>query len=276
MSILPYGYKMNNGQIIIHSEQADVIRKIFSLRQDKVSSNRIADNLNENRLWKRSGLKWYHHDIIKILKDGRYCGETDFPRIISQKIYEKSHEIILNKKPDRWVNEFVKVVDSYSGKDMQLYDRTWKVPAFHHYAYFDKCSVINHATLQKTLSLVIRRIMNNTKELMLKTEEIAPSIKTKTIDKVLGEIRGKTEDQYVVRETLSKAQSIYDSVKETTRVNINEVILQIINRNDEPMKILKRIISKVIVWDEQIEVFFTSNQVIRLQYTRGRKENYDQ
>ncbi len=276
MSILPYGYKMNNGQIIIHPEQADVVRKIFSMRQDKMSSNRIANHLNETKLLKRSGLRWHHHDITKILKDGRYCGEADFPRIISQMIYEKSQGIILNRKSDRWINEFVKVVDGYSGRVMQLYNRTWKIPAFHHYAYFDKCSVIDHETLLKTLSLVIRRVINNPKELMLKTEEIVPSIKTKTINKVLDEIRGKTEDQYVTRETLNKTQSMYDSINEKTRVDINGEILQIINGNDDPIKNIKKITSKVIVWDDQIEVFLTSNQVIRMQYAGERKENYDQ
>lgn len=274
MTLIPYGYKMNNGQIIVHSEHAEVIRTIFSLRLDKVSSNAIANYLNEHELWKRSGLRWYHRDISKILNDGRYCGQLDYPRIISEKIYDEIRKIKINQKPRRWINEFVKVVDGYSGREMQLYDGTWKIPAFQHYEYFDKCAVISDEILVSTLKLLVRRIKHNPNELILKCHEIVPNTKVKTLDKILGEVRGKIEDQYVIRETLNKVQSIYDLVNATERVDVNSMILRTINSNSELISILRKIISKVIVWDEFIEVLLISNQVIKMPYIEERKEYY--
>ena len=274
MMLIPYGYKMNNGQIIVHSKHAEVIRTIFSLRLEKFSSNAIANHLNEHELWKRSGLSWYHRDISKILNDGRYCGQLDYPRIISQKIYDEVRKIKISQKPQRWINEFVKVVDGYSGREMQLYDGTWKIPAFQHYEYFDKCAVINHEILVNTLKLLIRRINHNPDELILKCHEIVPNTKVKTLYRILGEIRGEVEDQYVIRETLNKAQSIYDLAKAAERVDVNTTILGTINSNSEVTYLLRKVISKVIVWDEHIEVFLISNQVINIPYIEERKEDH--
>ena len=274
MTLIPYGYKMNNGQIIVHSEHAEVIRKIFSLRLNRVSSNAIANYLNEHKLWKSSGLSWYHHDVSKILKDGRYCGENDYPRIISQKTFDETQKIMINQKTHRWVNEFVKVVDGYSGREMQLYDDTWKIPAFQHYEYYDKCTVVNHEILMSTLKIFLRRIKHNPNELILKCHEIVPNTKIRTIDTILGEIRGKAEDRYVISETLKKAQSNYDLANATERVDVNTTILGTINSNSELLSILRKIISKVIVWDEYIEAFLISNQVINIPYIEERKEDY--
>lgn len=274
MTLIPYGYKMNNGQIIVHSEHAEVIRKIFSLRLDRVSSNAIANHLNEHELWKRSGLRWYHHDISMILKNERYCGKLDYPRIISQKTYDEVRKIKISQKPQRWINEFVKVVDGYTGREMQLYDGTWKIPAFQHYEYFDKCAVISDEIFVSTLKLLVQRIKHNPNELILKCHEIVPNTKVKTLDRILGEIRGEVEDQYVIRETLNKSQSIYDLVKAAERVDVNTMILGTINSNSEGISSLRKIISKVIVWDEHIEVFLISNQVIRIPYIEERKKDY--
>lgn len=88
---LPYGYRRSEGELIIDSEAADVVRKIFDMKDLRITQVQIADNLNSEGILSPKGKRWTQSVISKILskrdiyngaiRNGNVNGVT-WPRII--------------------------------------------------------------------------------------------------------------------------------------------------------------------------------------------------
>lgn len=64
----PFGYKIENGQLIVNEEEAEVVREIFSMR-DTMPMIRIAEVLNDNGMKTRTGGHFYASSIKAILEN---------------------------------------------------------------------------------------------------------------------------------------------------------------------------------------------------------------
>lgn len=82
-----YGYSLCNGKITINEEEANVVRRIFSLFLNGMGKQRIANLLNSegvpNRYYNH---KWYASTIRYILTNERYIGDS-----LLQKKYTTDH-----------------------------------------------------------------------------------------------------------------------------------------------------------------------------------------
>ena len=117
----PYGYKNENGEMIIIPEQAEIVRKIFADTLSGKSSHTIAKELNEQGAVSKRGGKWTSGTIVSILHNEKYTGDAIFQKtytdsrfnrhinhgecdrylfqghheaIISHEIYEKANEVM--------------------------------------------------------------------------------------------------------------------------------------------------------------------------------------
>lgn len=117
----PYGYKNENGEMLIVSEQAEIVRKIFADTLSGKSSHTIAKELNEQGAVSKRGGKWTSGTIVSILHNEKYTGDAIFQKtytdsrfnrhvnhgecdrylfqghheaIISHEIYEKANEVM--------------------------------------------------------------------------------------------------------------------------------------------------------------------------------------
>ena len=117
----PYGYKNENGEMIIIPEQAEIVRKIFADTLLGESSHTIAKELNEQGAVSKRGGKWTSGTIVSILHNEKYTGDAIFQKtytdsrfnrhvnhgecdrylfqghheaIISHEIYEKANEVM--------------------------------------------------------------------------------------------------------------------------------------------------------------------------------------
>ena len=72
----PYGYKIVNREIIIDTEQALVVRKIFQWYLDGSSKNQIAQRLNEAGILSSQSKPWRNGGIHYILTNERYIGDS--------------------------------------------------------------------------------------------------------------------------------------------------------------------------------------------------------
>ena len=88
---LPYGYVLNNGEIVIHEEKADVIRNIFEYYLAGASLGKIVDMLFAKGISSPTGnLKWTRAAVDKLLANKKYIP------IVGIKVYldtqfEKDH-----------------------------------------------------------------------------------------------------------------------------------------------------------------------------------------
>ena len=117
----PYGYRNENGEMVIVSEQAEIVRKIFADTLSGKSTHTIAKELNEQGTVSKRGGKWTSGTIISILHNEKYTGDVIFQKtytdsrfnrhinngecdcylfrshheaIISHELYEKANEIM--------------------------------------------------------------------------------------------------------------------------------------------------------------------------------------
>lgn len=110
----PYGYKAENGTYIINHDEADIVRKIFAMRENHHSLNNIANTLNDEHIPSATGRKWRYTAIQSILNSrNTYLGYYHYGK--NTPWVKGTHEPILDKnlyKPDFQKNGFKNKDDS--------------------------------------------------------------------------------------------------------------------------------------------------------------------
>ena len=103
---IPYGYDYGNNELTVNKKESTIVKDIFSMYIDGYSMNKIASYLNDNNIPTKKNKIWRSQTISKILKNPLYCGtfhwgdyEHDhvYPKIISEKIFDKCQYLIKNK-----------------------------------------------------------------------------------------------------------------------------------------------------------------------------------
>lgn len=85
ISYPPYGYKNENGEMVIVPEQAEVVKKIFADTLAGKSTHAIAKELNERGITSKRGGKWTSGTINAIIRNEKFTGD-----VIFQKTYTDS------------------------------------------------------------------------------------------------------------------------------------------------------------------------------------------
>lgn len=85
ISCPPYGYANINGEMVIVSEQAEVVKQIFTDTLAGKSTHTIAKELNERGVISKKGSKWTPGTINAIIRNEKYTGD-----VIFQKTYTDS------------------------------------------------------------------------------------------------------------------------------------------------------------------------------------------
>ena len=108
---IPYGYKSDNGKIVIDEEKAKVVLCIFEKYLQGDGYGKIANHLNENRIPKLRGGAWRHDDISRMLYTTLYYGKITY----NGNLYESKVEPIISEEM------FWEVQNSRSSKKRNVY-----------------------------------------------------------------------------------------------------------------------------------------------------------
>lgn len=109
---VPYGYKIDKitGNMVINEEQANVVRLIFDLYNNKgYGSTKIALWLNENKIPSAVDGTWAHFTVSRVLKNVKYIGKIEY----DGQVYEGKHEPIIN-------------TEDFEIAQKNMTSRTWK------------------------------------------------------------------------------------------------------------------------------------------------------
>lgn len=94
MRNIPFGYRMENGKIVLHPTESQAIKDIFSDYLSGQSLLKIAQSLNEQQVEYLPGTTgWNKARLKRIIEDKRYIGSDSYPSIIEQSIYEKAQAV---------------------------------------------------------------------------------------------------------------------------------------------------------------------------------------
>ena len=88
----PLGYRAENGQLVIVPEEAEIVRKVFELRNQGCTLQGIADKLNELGYRSKKGKEFKHSAVQTILgNEDTYRGNYRY----GKEMCENTHEAIL-------------------------------------------------------------------------------------------------------------------------------------------------------------------------------------
>lgn len=85
---LPFGYRMQWGDIILHPDECKCVHLIFDLYQQGASFNDLVDEMKERGVPYDNGKLWNKNMVARILGDERYKGHTLYPTIISREQFD--------------------------------------------------------------------------------------------------------------------------------------------------------------------------------------------
>ncbi len=80
---LPFGYKMEMGQVIIYCQEAEVVRHVFEQYIAGATYNSLVAELSKQSIHYDEQKPWNKNMVARILEDRRYAGEKGYPAIIS-------------------------------------------------------------------------------------------------------------------------------------------------------------------------------------------------
>lgn len=89
-----YGYQVKNGKTVIHNEESDVVKKVFSLYVEGKTLNSIASMLtDENVAYFQDEVKWNKNTINRMIENEKYMGNEVYPKIISPSLFNQAKTV---------------------------------------------------------------------------------------------------------------------------------------------------------------------------------------
>ena len=88
----PFGYRMEMGEIVLHSQEAEVVEYIFLQYIAGATYNTLVAELRNQLIPYDEGKAWNKNMVARILEDTRYTGQSGYPAIIQQEMLERALE----------------------------------------------------------------------------------------------------------------------------------------------------------------------------------------
>ena len=88
----PFGYKMEQGQIVAHPKETEIVQMVFAQYNSGASLGALAQMLNEQDVPYEAGKLWNKNMAARILADERYLGAGGYPVIMDDDSFQKARE----------------------------------------------------------------------------------------------------------------------------------------------------------------------------------------
>lgn len=99
---LPFGYRIQNGDTVIHEQEAECIRMIYNAYIDGASYTVLAEKMQALGVPYHSDTPvWNKHMIKRMLENERYTGEKEYPAIIPHDLFERVNLLRESKRSEQ-------------------------------------------------------------------------------------------------------------------------------------------------------------------------------
>lgn len=88
----PFGYKMEYGQVAIDPLEARWVTFIYEQYIRGDSFQRLTEMMRNTCVCYDAQKQWNKNMVARILRDGRYTGDGNYPKIIEMSLYERAGE----------------------------------------------------------------------------------------------------------------------------------------------------------------------------------------
>ena len=89
LSCAPYGYKLNDGALVVDPKEAEAVRLIFSKSLENKGMTTIANEMNKTEYKPRRAKKWNRGSIFGIIGNVAYTGDMLFQKTITDSTFTK-------------------------------------------------------------------------------------------------------------------------------------------------------------------------------------------
>jgi hypothetical protein len=87
---LPFGYRMDLGQVVSHPDEAPLVGRIFETYAAGASYKELVAALAEQGVLYDTGRAWNKNMVARILEDDRYLGRRSFPALVTEELFHAS------------------------------------------------------------------------------------------------------------------------------------------------------------------------------------------
>lgn len=102
---IPFGYKRENGKILPHPMESEIVGRIFTAYLNGQSLLQIAESLNGLQVeYMPETVGWNKARLKRIIEDVRYLGKVAYPAIIEQTIFDQAQEIKATRNTQKAVD----------------------------------------------------------------------------------------------------------------------------------------------------------------------------
>lgn len=112
---LPFGYKMEMGEIVLHPQEAKLVEQIFRQYIAGGTYGTLVAGLRDQPISYDEGKIWNKNMVARILEDSRYTGENGYPAIIQEETLGRALEKRSTRQATIQVTEAQKILRRLSG-----------------------------------------------------------------------------------------------------------------------------------------------------------------
>ncbi len=108
---IPFGYVMENGEILCCPTESAAVKEIFKLYSEGMAYSKIAGEMMHRDIpYHKHTKQWNKHMVKRILENERYLGEKDYPPIIEPETFMRIQLIRGDKNTYTPCPEYIKPI----------------------------------------------------------------------------------------------------------------------------------------------------------------------
>jgi hypothetical protein len=279
---VPYGYKYENGIIILHPQESKIVKRICKAYLDGQSLLAIATWLNEEQIeYMPEVIGWNKARLKRIIEDERYLGKEPYPLILDEETHTAMQRIKeqrnTQKNIDRKTDIFQIAVPVKcpicGGRMLRRHDNRYKVQQ-RWLCENDECKTlikIADSDLIKAINSILAGITPERIQ-AIGTSESEPSVAVRRVNNEIARLFDTTEvDKESLRKKLLEGISKrYEDIVNTPYAT-RKIQAELVGDNStEGVQRINKTISEIILYtDLTVGIILLNGQFIRKEQTHG-------
>lgn len=279
---VPYGYKYENGIIILHPQESKIVKRICKAYLDGQSLLAIATWLNEEQIeYMPEVIGWNKARLKRIIEDERYLGKEPYPLILDEETHTAMQRIKeqrnTQKNIDRKTDIFQIAVPVKcpicGGRMLRRHDSRYKVQQ-RWLCENDECKTlikIADSDLIKAINSILAGITPERIQ-AIGTSESEPSVAVRRVNNEIARLFDTTEvDKESLRKKLLEGISKrYEDIVNTPYAT-RKIQAELVGDNStEGVQRINKTISEIILYtDLTVGIILLNGQFIRKEQTHG-------
>lgn len=279
---VPYGYRYENGIIVLHPQESKIVKRICKAYLDGQSLLAIATWLNEEQIeYMPEVIGWNKARLKRIIEDGRYLGKEPYPLILNEETHTAMQRIKdqrnTQKNIDRKTDIFQIAVPVKcpicGGRMLRRHDSRYKVQQ-RWLCENDECKTlikIADSDLIKAINSILAGITPERIQ-AIGTSESEPSVAVRRVNNEIARLFDTTEvDKESLRKKLLEGISKrYEDIVNTPYAT-RKIQAELMGDNStEGVQRINKTISEIILYtDLTVGIILLNGQFIRKEQTHG-------